>query len=300
MRVVLQYEDKLTIKVKLPKKWLAGTTEILKSTVVDQYNKKNAEHNISGEEFHLELENGTILCSDDIVQKKIPDRSTIMLVPGPSLTIDQAAAEVKRIADANTPVEDPNDPILTCRNFGCQKKYRESENHDSFCCHHKNAPVFHETAKYWSCCPNKKAYDWDTFMAIPGCTTGRCTTQGGVKTALGGSDVRAKAQESNEYAPKRLEAKGEGSSNTTSTSAPTAPVALSKGRVMTPLDKLSALRKTMVGIGVDGSQFDSARDTIKSKYESELGSDVWKKVCEEMSTAFTSALEKIEMQQETN
>jgi hypothetical protein len=34
---------------------------------------------------------------------------------------------------------------------------------------HKSPPVFHETAKWWSCCPQKKAYDWETFQDIPGC-----------------------------------------------------------------------------------------------------------------------------------
>lgn len=294
MRVVLSYQEKLTIKVKLPKKWLSGTTEKLKETIVDQFNSKNPDTPINGNDFHLELKDGTVLCSDDIVQKKIPDRATVNLVTGPSPTIAEAEVEKKRVAAANKPVEDPNDPLVTCRNLGCQKKYRESENHDSFCCYHKSAPIFHETAKYWSCCPGKKAYDWETFMAIPGCATGRCTTQGGVKSALGGSDVRAKAQESNEYTPKRLDETGEEAPN------PSAPVALSKGRIMTPLDKLSALRKTLIGIGVDGHQFDSARDTIKAKHEAEWGSEVWKKVSEDMAVAFTTVLEQIEMETETN
>ena len=143
-------------------------------------------------------------------------------------------------------------------------------------------------------------------MAIPGCQTGRCTTQGGVKSALGGNDVRAAAQQSNEFAPKRLDAQsgssggGSGSSSSSGDATPAAPAVLSKGRVMTPLDKLSALRKTMMGIGVDGSQFDNARDSIKTRYEAELGSDVWKKVAEELASAFTNVLEKIEMQQETH
>jgi hypothetical protein len=293
MRVVLSYGEKLTIKVKLPKKWLSGPTETLKTTLVDNFNTKHPDEVIVATDYHLELDDGTILCSDDIVQKQIPDRATLQLVAGASPTMAESAAEARRAADAAKPVEDPNDPTLTCRNFGCQKKYRESENHDAFCCYHKSPPVFHETAKYWSCCPDKKAYDWDTFMAIKGCQSGRCTTQKPGQSVLGGSDVRAAAQAQNDYTPQRVDTKDQ------SGSAPNAPAALNKGRLVTPLDKLSALRKAVVGIGVDGVQFDSARDTIKTRYE-ELGKDVWKKVSEEMAAAFTEVLEKMEMQTESH
>ena len=295
MRVVLCYGEEHKIKVKLPKKWLSGPTDKLKETLVDNYNTKHPEDSVDGAQFHLELEDGTVLCSDDIVEKRIPDRATIKLVTGPSSTVAESAAEAKRAAEASKPVENPNDPLLHCKHFGCQKKYRESENHDTFCSYHKSPPVFHETAKYWSCCPDKKAYDWDTFMAIPGCAVGRCTNEGvGKKSALGGSDVRAAAKEQNEFAPQRMSVQEDGGD-----AAPGAPTPLSKGRVMTPLDKLSALRKAMIGIGVDGVQFDSARDTMKTRNE-ELGSEVWKQVSKEMAAAFTSVLEKIEMQQETN
>ena len=32
--------------------------------------------------------------------------------------------------------------------------------------YHKLPPVFHETAKFWACCPDKKCYDWDSFMGV--------------------------------------------------------------------------------------------------------------------------------------
>ena len=102
-----------------------------------------------------------------------------------------------------------------CTNFGCNTKYCERANHDgpsraaaqipslslSFsvlavlgeraslyacvgaCRHHTKPPVFHETAKYWSCCPHKKAYDWESFMEIKGCAHGMHTDlkQGGLR-----------------------------------------------------------------------------------------------------------------------
>lgn len=191
--------------------------------------------------------------------------------------------------EAEKPKEDPNDPLLRCRRFGCQKKYRESENHDTFCRYHVKPPVFHETAKYWSCCPDKKAYDWETFMAIPGCSVGRCSTEDPGKSVLGGSDVRAAAQKPDDYAPKRIDGGG--------AAAAKGKVELDKGRVLSPLDKLSALRKAMVGVGVDGSQFDSARDSIKERHE-DMGSDVWKQVCEELAKSMTKMLEDVEMGKE--
>lgn len=27
-------------------------------------------------------------------------------------------------------------------------------------------------AKYWSCCPGKKCYDWDDFLKVPPCAVG--------------------------------------------------------------------------------------------------------------------------------
>ena len=32
--------------------------------------------------------------------------------------------------------------------------------------------MFHDTLKFWSCCPEKKCFEFDTFMAVPGCVTG--------------------------------------------------------------------------------------------------------------------------------
>ena len=293
MRVYLHYdaaEPKFVIKVKLPKKWVGGPTDNLKSTLVDSYNGKHPEHVLDGGAFHLELKDGVALCGDELVSKRIPDRADIFLVQGASLTVAEEAAAAKATAAAAKPKDDPDDPLLTCRRFGCQKKYRESENHETLCRHHVKPPVFHETAKYWSCCLDKKAYDWETFMAIPGCSVGRCSTEDPGKSVLGGSDVRAAAQQQqDEYAPKRIDGKG--------AAAVQGKVALDKGRVLSPLDKLSALRKAMVGVGVDGSQFDSARDSIKERHE-EMGSDVWKQVCDDLAKAMTKVLEDVEMGKE--
>ena len=58
-----------------------------------------------------------------------------------------------------------------CVNPGCQAEYVVAENGEKSCHYHAGAPVFHDRAKYWSCCP-KKAYDFDSFLALPKCVTG--------------------------------------------------------------------------------------------------------------------------------
>ena len=66
-----------------------------------------------------------------------------------------------------------------CANKGCTKKtFIEEENADDACDHHPGEAVFHDLKKYYSCCNpsgNGKpvAYDWDEFMLLPTCKTGR-------------------------------------------------------------------------------------------------------------------------------
>lgn len=45
-------------------------------------------------------------------------------------------------------------------------------NHDKACTYHKDPPYFHEGAKKWTCCGVTK-YDFDEFLAVPGCCVGR-------------------------------------------------------------------------------------------------------------------------------
>lgn len=59
-----------------------------------------------------------------------------------------------------------------CQRKGCQKEFTVSENNSTACVYHRGQPVFHDAAKYWSCCPDKKCYDFDDFLAVPGCAIG--------------------------------------------------------------------------------------------------------------------------------
>jgi hypothetical protein len=66
--------------------------------------------------------------------------------------------------------------LLRCKNYGCGAKYLNDENHEGVCTHHVLPPVFHDTIKFWGCCKDRKAYDWDEFQAIPGCCAGKHST----------------------------------------------------------------------------------------------------------------------------
>jgi len=63
-----------------------------------------------------------------------------------------------------------------CARKGCEKDYSEERNNDSACQYHSGGPVFHEGLKGWSCC-KKRVVDFDEFLNIPGCTTGRHTDE---------------------------------------------------------------------------------------------------------------------------
>ena len=57
------------------------------------------------------------------------------------------------------------------------KEYDESENSEEACNYHVGEPVFHDLKKYWTCCSNKSVLDWDEFMKLPTCATGKHVPQ---------------------------------------------------------------------------------------------------------------------------
>ena len=293
MKVYLHYteaEPNLTIKVKLPKKWRTGPTDNLKGCIVDNYNKKHATADgdtpaavtpFDAAAYHLTLKDGTELLSDAVVQDCVKDGADVFLTSGPSKTV----AEVKAVEDAKEAAKkEKESKLISCKNFGCQMKFDPAENNDQACVYHVAPPKFHETNKWWSCCPHKKGYDWETFQAIRGCKVGRHSAEKAGPKFLGGSDVRAANDPS---APKRIDGGGQ-------PAAPSAAPAASNpvGKVVTPLEKLLVLRKALISLGVPGAEFDRARDIIKTEHESK-GAEVWQIVCEKLSEHFVDALQKV-------
>jgi len=263
MKVTLKYEESdkkeldLTLRLTLPQKYVNGLCRGVVKLFVDHYNKKHPEDQLDVEALHLKIVGGDHLHNEERVCDHLSGGDELYLLPdcqkGESRAEAKAAAEAKASKaaaeaaaaasavpsspsassstgnSARAPKKDENGRVR-CKNFGCQRHF-DPEGEPQPCTHHKAPPTFHETAKWWSCCPDRKAYEFDEFMRIPGCVTTYCTAVPagqGNKKFLGGADLRGDA------APVRLDAN--------------APV--------DPRRKLDALRKGFLAIGGDGELFE--------------------------------------------
>jgi hypothetical protein len=208
MKVFLHYEDNdktdlhKSLKITLPKSWKTGPASNLLSQFVESYNVKYQDTNpLQEEEMHLsqrvakegdtdsktEMVN---ICSDAVVIEEMGDRADIYICHGSSETKEQVAAQRQAEEEAR---REALKSTVSCTHFGCQKRFPKGGPYPE-CKFHKAPPVFHETAKFWSCCADKKAYDWDDFQKIPGCETGTCTEiKEDGKMFLGGTDLREQA-----------------------------------------------------------------------------------------------------------
>jgi len=209
MKVLIHYEDNpdtelwKSLKITLPKSWKTGPTSKLLGQFVESY---NANESLGGgpnpmkeEEMHLaikvqEQEKSVLrpLASDAVTIDVIADRADVYVLHGPSETLAEVEAR-KKAAERAKREELIN--TVQCTHFGCKKRFPRGGPYPD-CCYHKSPPVFHETAKFWSCCPDKKAYDFDDFEKIPGCCNGTCTEvkEDDQKLFLGGSDLREQVE----------------------------------------------------------------------------------------------------------
>merc|ERR1711972_886499 len=190
-----------------------------------------------------------------------PVQRSTQAVPLQKIAPVPAPPAASTIESARKAVKDTQGRVR-CKRLGCQQTF-DPDGPAQNCVYHKARPVFHETAKWWSCCPDRKAYDFDEFMQIPGCQTGFCTSipQGkDDNKALGGVDLR------NDSAPRRLDA-----------DAPP-----------DPRQKLSALRRGLIAVGVDGELFDRQLSVLAGRSPDNLES-----VCEALRGRFTALLGKV-------
>ncbi|CEP15258.1 hypothetical protein [Parasitella parasitica] len=84
--------------------------------------------------------------------------------------------------------------MVKCTHKGCGKDFIEAENKDNACQYHEGAPIFHEGLKGWSCC-KKRVSDFDEFLALPGCTFGRHSTEPVAAPAAVGSGESAETKD---------------------------------------------------------------------------------------------------------
>ncbi|KAK6936368.1 CHORD domain [Dillenia turbinata] len=69
---------------------------------------------------------------------------------------------------------------LRCQRIGCNAMFTEDDNPDGSCTFH-DSPIFHDGMKEWSCC-KKRSHDFSLFLEIPGCKTGKHSTEKPVLT----------------------------------------------------------------------------------------------------------------------
>ncbi len=206
MKVLLHYEDNdnaalhKSLKITLPKSWKTGPSSKLLDQFVESYNGNEtlgSSNPLDTSQLHLALkqpdQSFVMIASDATVVDDIPDRADVYIRHGTSKTKQDMAVEERQAQEAR---ERERQDSVACTHFGCRNRFPKQGPFPE-CRYHKSPPVFHETAKFWSCCPQKKAYDWEDFQNIPGCMTGICTavkeTEG--KQFLGGTDLREQAGE---------------------------------------------------------------------------------------------------------
>ena len=168
----LEWNDRptKTSKLSIPSSWETSKTvyDVIK-LFVNAYNSKNEDNSIDASVIHLETQsdnNGDIIYSDKIIVDVLEDRNDYYIKSGVKVSPEQTLP--------NAPEVDKNGvALIRCRNYGCNKMYSESENTDTSCYHHVAPPIFHDRIKGWQCCKDKKAYDWEEFQSIVGCTVGK-------------------------------------------------------------------------------------------------------------------------------
>jgi hypothetical protein len=291
MKVFLHYEDNKskflhkTLKITLPKKWKEGPTSKLLEFAVESYNASDLgkSNTLVSSELHLALkiasegeEEGTLtpLASDATLIEVIDDRDAVYIIHGPSRTLAQIEQEIQDEKDRKKELLASTVP---CVHFGCKNRFKPDQTPPA-CTFHKSPPVFHETAKFWSCCPQKKVYDWEDFQAIPGCETGFCTDvkEENSKQFLGGCDLRDAS------APAKLKTIDDFNATEAAGGSSAAPV-------------LDRLRAVLAEAGVENELFDQVFDGIKKEIgegEDELGA-----ATEELGSKLKKAFKSIAVEQ---
>jgi len=306
MKVILHYQDNensdlhKSLKITLPKKWKSGPTNRILSQFVESYNdssSKKKKESVEAEETEVEegethqyftlnesdlylslKDTKSPLASDAIVLTSIPDRSDLYIMHGKSQTVSEMNRAKSKSASDNTTNNDSNSnekeseseskkdsDIVTCSRFGCNIKFPRGGPFPP-CSYHTKPPVFHETAKFWSCCPHKKAYDWDQFQEIPGCMQGFCmfrekddpehpANQQNGKKFLGGCDLREIAAEKAGQKLKSIDDFNTSQLNGGSSAAPV----------------LSRLKSVLKELDIDNELFDQVVEGIRKEEEQKLG-----------------------------
>eukprot|EP01035_Chromulina_nebulosa_P019873 gene19873-25825_t len=163
IKIYLQYNEsdhpEKSSKLSIPSSWQSSKTVLdVINLFIKPYNEKNLDHLIDIDNVHLETPEGLKLYSNTLISDSLVDRNEYLIKPG------------SYIKGLTTKTID-NRP--RCKNYGCNQYYTEEDNVEDSCTHHTGPPIFHDTAKFWSCCPDRKAFDFESFQAIAGCAVSK-------------------------------------------------------------------------------------------------------------------------------
>jgi len=241
---------------------------------VKTYNGKYPTNQLDAAEVHLENDSGESFANECLISDYIESSSDVYMkhgaapalrevtatrtrqakppsAPGPAATTAAASSAGAAVASGTAAAG----TLVSCKRFGCQKKYDPAGNHEGACSFHRLPPVFHETAKFWACCSEKKCYSWDSFLEVKGCCTGFHTDE---KTeqpqVLGGQDVRS-GNDGSEEATERLKTIEEYNAEQRANKGG----ASGAGEA---ISKLYQLRQALDKAGVAGETFDAAKEKL--------------------------------------
>lgn len=268
MKVVVKYEDNenadlhKSLRITLPKSWKTGPTSKLLDQFVESYNASETlgrANPLTLGDLHLAVRQKSTptasndskallpLASDAVIVNVIADREDVYVVHGASQTLQEIQQE-KEAEQERKRIE--RETTSTCTHFGCKQRFPKGGPYPK-CQYHAAPPVFHETAKFWSCCPNKKAYDWNDFENIPGCLHGTCSEvkEEEQKQFLGGTDLREKVGEA-----AKLKSIADFNKSQAAGGSEAAPV-------------LDQLRTVMAKIGVEHELYDQVVDGMKQELQ---------------------------------
>lgn len=147
-----------TLKIGIPASWSTKNISDVIALFVKSYNKEFPEKTLECENLHLVNEQDAKLYSNDTVGNFIFDRGDYNIKFGQYVKTEKVVV---------------HDSRPRCKNYGCNMYFTEEENHDMACKHHTGPPIFHDTMKCWSCCTDRKAFDFESFQEIKGCCVGR-------------------------------------------------------------------------------------------------------------------------------
>ena len=86
--------------------------------------------------------------------------------------VSASAAAVKIVTSTRKSSRSADGLTAKCQRKGCQKSFNVADNTSSSCRYHLGSPIFHDAVKFWSCCSATKCFDFDEFLAVPGCGVG--------------------------------------------------------------------------------------------------------------------------------